>query len=189
MKIDLLKLDISKIDLTKIDIKRFKNLQAISIAALIVIFIFDLLLLLPLTARMQEASRQYTQDAQEVGHATKLLLKEGSLGKAPLFALESIDDLYDKIIELAKRHQVEIVLNNSLGTAKNKDTFYWRKILRVEITGTLKNAGAFLKAMHELPEAILEIDNANITRNPKDASLITIKTAFILFSLPNEENV
>jgi len=190
MSFDLLKFDLANVDLTKIDLKQIANIKVISITFLVIVGITDICLVFPLTKKIEKAKNEQLQQAQEIGAASQLLFKEGSLARAQLMPLEKYDELSDRLAELAKQHglEVKIPANLSLDKADTKDKKYIRRQLRIEAAGGFKDLGLFLTAVHRMPEAILEVDTMAVSRNVKDPALVQANINFILYALKDEEN-
>ncbi len=196
MSFDLLKLDLASIDLSKMNVKQLTNIKVISIAVLIVIGIVDIVVVLPMTKNITKANTEQLKQAEEVGLASNLLLKEVEVARAQLLSLEKVDDLFDKLSDLAKQNNLDVKLNNQLGLvkvdAKNRndknDKKYIRRILSLEIAGSFKDLGVFLSDVHQMQDAILEINLINVMRKSKDPAKVQANINYVLYALKDEEN-
>ena len=147
--------------------------------------------MLPLIKSINEAKIQQSVELDNLTFATNLLLKQNSLNKSQLISQDKLDDLVDKVEDLGKKNQVEVVINNTNRTLNDLDkkdvTLYAGKVLNINVSGAFKNLGSFLMDVRDMPDAILDINNVKLSRNPKDASVVQARINFVVFAAKNDE--
>jgi Tfp pilus assembly protein PilO len=152
--------------------------------------IVDIIIVLPMARNITEVNREQIKQAEEVGLASKILLKEEQVNRSQLLSLDKVDDLFDRLTELGKKSRLEIKVDSNLGIdkIKTKDKKYIRRIIRLEASGSFKDLGLFLSAVHQEPETILEVNMMNLSRNAKNPAVVQANINYVLYALKDEEN-
>jgi Tfp pilus assembly protein PilO len=139
---------------------------------------------------IEQARIRRAQDVSVVNFFKNLIVEKDKFTGMRIISQDKIDDVLDKIQEIASANNMEVTIGASLeaDTQDKGDHPYARKIFSLQASGHFKDMGVFLTALRDLPDAILDIESIHILSDKKDMADLQAQIIFVIFTTKDNEN-
>lgn len=181
MKFDFKNADITKLDLRKINLHDMGLLRLMVAVFIGLVFVGDLVLFWSINKKIQGVREKADSNLSEIQFVNALISKKDGFVAIQPLPEDKIDDLVDRIYEIADQIKLQININNSVvNDSKITGAFYNRKIITIDASGSFKELGTFLTTLRNLKDVVLDIKSINI--KAKSAPAVQARIALVLFT-------
>lgn len=175
---------------SSLKLNNIRTIEGMAVGALSIMLILDLLLFPPLMHSIEQARIRRAKDVSVVNFFKNLIAEKYKFTGMKIIPQEKIDDVLDKIQEIAGANNMEVTIGSSVeaDTQDKGDHPYARKIFSLQALGSFQDLGVFLTSLRNLPDVILDVENMHIFSDKKDTAKLQAQIIFVILTAKDDEN-